>query len=593
IIATGGYVAAPILVAASILKKLRLIRTRVFMHEQNAVPGQLNRLMGRFADTIFVTFPETLDYFPRRGSLVGYPLRKSIGEIRREEALRKIDFKIPEGRKIVLVFGGSQGSRNINRALVDALQHLLPHRESLFIIHGVGLSNTKAYNAVEDTKMRLQRTYSETQLRKIDAFYISKPFFYHIEHLYAVCDLVVARAGSGSLNEISARGLPALIIPKSNLPGDHQVLNARSMERAGAVEILYEQIAPIENKLLEIIDGKTFADRLMDMLQDEGNLERMKRQCKSFFNHDALIRIQHHIESGSTGANRQAPAVLQPEKESSLPHNTALARLLEKEALRHRQDYAPQMVIPRRQDLEYLKNRASALLVHPAWQNRNLGVKLLGLLGAEDKIPALLVLLFEKKPVSRIKKLLGGDFEQVGFIRRNIFTALMRLDLLSPQIEKALQAGLTDPYYEVRAQAAHAVAHFGPRLQSIDALVPELKKLLSDPNIDVVLAAAEALGSTGGEKDALPALLGMWDARLWKVRSAVLRGILHLVKRGVIRNPEVIEEESAKFILTSTDFRPHFELKAVHRHLLDLISKQKEKDLSEKTDEIHSNHTMV
>jgi UDP-N-acetylglucosamine--N-acetylmuramyl-(pentapeptide) pyrophosphoryl-undecaprenol N-acetylglucosamine transferase len=192
----------------------------------------------------------------------------------------------------------------------------------------------------------------------------------------------------------------------------------------------------------------------------------------------------------------------------------------------------------------------------------------------------MLALLFEREPVPWFKRILGGDFKQVGFIRRNIFSALVRLNELSPEVEKALQEGLEDPYYEVRAQAAHAVAFFGPRLQSTRSLIPALKNLLKDPNVDVVLAASEALGSIGTRDDALPALLGMWDTRLWKKRSAVLRGILHLVRRGEITDPEDLEEDVAKFILTSTDFRPHFEIKAIYRHLMEMISKEKEKRLS-------------
>ena len=211
--------------------------------------------------------------------------------------------------------------------------------------------------------------------------------------------------------------------------------------------------------------------------------------------------------------------------------------------------------------------------MHPSWHFRNRGIKLLGLLGAKEKIPVILELLFERKPVPWFKKLLGGDYEQVGFIRRNIFTTLIRLNEFSPEVEKALLTGLSDPYYEVRAQAAHAVAVFGSRLASPEAFVSKIKKLLSDPHVDVVLA----LGQIGGERDALPALLEMWDSRLWKVRAAVLRGILHLVKRGAISNPDIIEQQAAKFILTSTDFRPHFEIKAVYRHLMELVAAEKEK----------------
>ncbi len=577
IIGTGAYVAAPIMVASVILKKLRLSRTRIYMHEQNAVPGKLNRVMGRFVDKVFVTFPETLSYFPGKGALVGYPLRKRISRYSREEGLRKIDFPIPEGRKIVLVFGGSQGSRIINRALVEALTYLLPHRDSLFVIHGVGLFSKNEYNALRDTEENLRRCYSETQLKEIKTFYTYRPFFYDIENLYAVSDLVVARAGSGSLNEISAMGLPALIVPKSNLPGNHQVLNARSMETAGAVDILYEQIAVRNNRLSETIDGKELAEKLLSLLQNDDRLKEMGAASRKFFKQDALVRIEKLIYEESETWNDRELVLKKSSTNRGLPNNHFLLKQLEREAEKHRHDYRPEMVVPSPQDIEYLKNRAGALLLHSAWQHRNLGVKLLGLLGAKEKIPVMLSLYFERKPVPWIKKLLGGDFEQVGFIRRNILTAFVRLDELSPEVEQALLAGITDPYYEVRAQAAHSIAHFGTRLSSPQTLVNGLKKLLEDSNIDVTIAAAEALGQIGGEQDALPALLGMWDTRLWKVRAAVLRGILHLVKRGTIGNPEMIEDQTAKFILTSTDFRPHFEIKAVYRHLMELIEAEKEK----------------
>ncbi|MBN2241710.1 MAG: glycosyltransferase [Acidobacteria bacterium] len=577
IVGTGGYASAPIMIAAAFLKKFRLLRARIYMHEQNAVPGKLNRLMGRFVHQVFVTFDETLSHFPGKGMPAGYPLRKQISRKPRDEAARKLDFDIPLGRKIILVFGGSQGSRVINRALVDALGHLLPYRDSLFLIHGVGLYCKKEYDALRDTEERLRGSYSEAQLKDIESFYIYRPYFYDIDNLYAVSDLVVARAGAGSLNEISAMGLPALIIPKSNLPGNHQVLNARSMEAAGAVDILYEQITAKNRALSETVSGEKLAEKLLSLVHDRERLEKMGALSRSFFNKDALIRIEKYLRGepeARTGGDRVS---MKSDGDFALADNHALLMRLEREAEKRRHEYRPEKVIARPQDLEYLKYRAAALLLHPSWRHRNLGVKLLGLLGAKENIPEMLALYSERKPVPWYKRLLGGDFEQVGFIRRNILTSLVRLDEISPGIEEALAAGITDPYYEVRAQAAHAVAHFGSRLASAQNLVDGIKKLLKDTNIDVTVAAAEALGKIGGETDALPALLGMWDTRLWKVRSAVLRGILNLVKRGVIENPETIEDGVEKFILTSTDFRPHFEIKAVYRHLMELIETKKEK----------------
>jgi UDP-N-acetylglucosamine--N-acetylmuramyl-(pentapeptide) pyrophosphoryl-undecaprenol N-acetylglucosamine transferase len=574
IIGTGGYVSAPVVMAASILRKIGIGRARIFIHEQNAVPGKLNRLMGRFAHQIFVTFPETLAFFPKNGVLSGYPLRRRIARISREEAQRKTDIKIPDGRKVILAFGGSQGSRTINRALVDALGYLIPYKDKLFIVHGVGLFKSANYNAVQDTEQRLQRQYNEEQRRAIRGFYQYREFFHEIENLYALSSLVVARGGAGSLNEISAMGLPALIIPKPNLPGDHQVMNARAMERAGGAEILYEQIDSADGKLSESIDGKVLADKLLSMIQNESRLQEMSKLSCSFLNQDALIRIERRIRGMEMDPDRlQAQATTF----ESLPNNRSLMSLLEKAFEKQKELYRPDNIVPRPQDLEYMKTRASALLIDSSWQNRNLGIKLLGLLGAKEKIPALLTLFFERKPVSLLKRALGGDFEQVGFIRRNIIIAIVRLNELSPDVEKALLVGLLDPYYEVRAEAARAAAYFGDRLSSPDHFISALLRLLTDPIIDVSVAAAEALGQLGGEHNALPALLGLWDARLWKLRAAVLRGIFYLVERGTVVDLDILEQQAPRFILTSTDFAPQFEIKTAYRCLMESVFREKEK----------------
>jgi UDP-N-acetylglucosamine--N-acetylmuramyl-(pentapeptide) pyrophosphoryl-undecaprenol N-acetylglucosamine transferase len=581
IVGTGGYVSAPVTIAAALLRKVRLSKAGIFLHEQNAVPGKLNQLMGRFADKVLVTFPETLSYFPERGVLVGYPLRKRIAKVSREEAREKASLKIPAGRKTILVFGGSQGSRTINRALVDALEYLLPYRDRLFIIHGVGLFKSTEYNAVKDTEERLRRLYTAEQLNSIEEFYIHRAFFHDIQFLYSLSDLVVARGGAGSLKEISAMGLPALIIPKSNLPGDHQVMNARSMERAGGAEILYEQIAPVNGRLSEWVDGKVLAEKLLSLLQDEARLEKMSRRNCAFLNQDALAQIERLILHGQSDIEQTARPAHVETKDEVLPGNRSLLALLEKALDKHRHAYKPELVIPRLQDLEYLKTRASALLIHPSWPERNLGVKLIGLLHAKEKIPALLSLFNDRKRVSIFKRLLGGDFEQVGFIRRNVVIALVRMNELSAEVEEALLAGLRDPYYEVRAEAAHAAAFFSSRLSSPADFISVLLKLLMDRNIDVSTAAAEALGKLGGEYDALPALLGLWDIRLWRMRAAVLRGILHIVERGQVSNLDILEEQVPKFILTSTDFRPHFEIKFAYKRLMESVSKKKEKRIEQ------------
>ena len=576
IVGTGSYVAAPVLIAAAILKKTGLLKSRVFLHEQNAVPGKLNRVMARFADRILVTFPETLNCFPQKGELTGYPLRRRITAVPRDEALQKIDFTIPDGRRVVFVFGGSQGSRVINRALADALEYLIPYRDRLFIIHGAGLYKSSEYDAAKDTGERLRERYDASQLTLIEDFYTWRPYFYDIQNLYSISDLVIARGGAGSLNEISAMNLPAIIIPKANLPGDHQVMNARAMERAGCVEVLYERMSRSDGRFTEHLDGKALADKIVSLAFNDTRLQQMRLHSRSFLNRDALSQIAGAILSETprkTDAVSAPPAV--PE-DGRLAGNQKLLNLLEKEYGKSSGAYKVTNVIVYPKDIEYFKSRTDALLAAPEWQSRNLGVKLAGLLDAREKIPVLLEMFGERKRVSLLKRLFGGDFEQVGFIRRNIVTALIRLNTPTPEVEGALLRGFDDPYYEVRAECAKAVSYFSERIAVREPFIAKLRDVLNESNLDVSTAAAEALGKLGEEHDALTALLDLCGTKYWRLRAAALNGISHLVKRGQVADQKMVKARVSQFILTSTDFKPHFEIKHAYQELMKNLSGIKE-----------------
>ncbi|HRY43981.1 MAG TPA: UDP-N-acetylglucosamine--N-acetylmuramyl-(pentapeptide) pyrophosphoryl-undecaprenol N-acetylglucosamine transferase [Thermoanaerobaculia bacterium] len=571
LVGTGGFASAPVIFAATLLKKLRLLRSRVFVHEQNAVPGKLNRLVGRYAEKVFVTFPETLSLFPGNGAVTGYPLRKRIGHVSKEEARSRLDFALPEGRTVVFVFGGSQGSRSLNRGLVDALGELLPHADRLFLVHGTGLFKGGGYDAGADTAARLAARYTPEERERIDSFYVSRSYFHDIASVYAVSDLVVIRGGSGSLNEVARMGLPALVVPKANLPGDHQVANARALERAGGAEVLYEETVLRDGHLAEELDGSLLARRVLDLVDDPDRLAEMSRMGRDVLGADAAAEIAHHVRHGHGTGTLEPTLVPAPHVVS----NAALLSRLEKAYAAEGRRYRVEAHAEAR-DLPWFRSRAASLLANESWEVRNLGVKLLGLLGATEKVPLLLALLADRTPAPLLQRLLGGDFAQVGFVRRNAFTALGRLGVVDAGVEAALLAGLSDPYWEVRAEAARTAARFAGLLSRRADVVAALVGGLSDRNLEAAAAAAEALGAIGGEADALPALLRLSDYRFWKVRAAALRGVLALVERGEARDRTKLEAALPGFLLTSTDFRPQFEMKLSYRRVLEALSRGKE-----------------
>ena len=113
-------------------------------------------------------------------------------------------------------------------------------------------------------------------------------------------------------------------------------------------------------------------------------------------------------------------------------------------------------------------------------------------------------MLSDRTPVGRVKRFFGGDFEQVGFIRRNIVQALTVLDYFDREVEKHLLARLKDNYFEVRAQACRTSAYFGPILKGNQIWLDALRDRLADPCFEVVVEAAKAMGEVGNDSQAPP-----------------------------------------------------------------------------------------
>ncbi len=564
VVATGGYVSAPVILAALLLKSLRIGHTRIYLHEQNSIPGQLNALLGRWVDRVLLTFSQTLSFFPKNGVLVGYPIRGSITQKPREEAQKNLPFRVPADRKVVFAFGGSQGARTINRAIVDALRFLIPHRHKVFIIHGTGLNKSFEYDASKDTERRLQKAYSPEELELIADFYVRQDYFHNIGDVYSLSDLMVCRSGAGSLNEISRLRKPAILIPKANLPGDHQVMNARAMKHAGAAEILYEDTIVEDGVVLEKLEGRFLADRIMRLLQDTDRLDEMARCSGTFLRRQAVERILSEMYEDKAYNNGSGYQAL-PFK--PLLTNGQLLAFLSQSQARNPSHYNPGNLLDDPDDLIYYRHRAAGLLSHNAWQDRNLGVKLIGLTLYSEKIPTLLHMLADRTPVSRFKEFLGGDFEQVGFIRRNVLQALRILNRFDGEVEKHLFMALEDPYFEVRSQACVTASHFGFFLSGQEWWFHALEQRLQDPCFEVVIEAALAIGELGTDSSALEILLRMRESRYWQVRNAALKGIQRLLQRKIIVPSRELLTETGTFVLTSTDFRPHFAIKETYKNL--------------------------
>ncbi|MGE5893568.1 MAG: undecaprenyldiphospho-muramoylpentapeptide beta-N-acetylglucosaminyltransferase [bacterium] len=218
-IGLGGY-ASFATVLSGVLKGIPTL-----ILEQNAVPGFANRVLGKFARAVCITYQESMSYFPKHKTfLTGNPIREKILRGSKTSALKI--FGLKPDLFTVFIFGGSAGASSINKALVDALQYLLDLKEGVQFLHQTG---EKDYEFVRDA----YRSYGFSGM--------VSPFIFQMAEAYAVSDMVVSRAGATTLSEITALGKPAVLIPYPFAAANHQEVNARKMEQMQAALLILDR----------------------------------------------------------------------------------------------------------------------------------------------------------------------------------------------------------------------------------------------------------------------------------------------------------------------------------------------------------------
>jgi len=241
VLGVGGYASLPVGLAAF------FSRRPLFLHEQNAVPGLANRLLAPLAKRFFLTYSSTASYLGKANTLVtGNPVRRELFLGRRDPSR----FDLPDSSKVVLIFGGSQGARSINEAIIDDLKVFKEHRNDIAFIHQTGGTASKE---VAEAYRREGLTAHVT------------PFIYDMAHAYATASLVVCRAGATTISEVTALGKPSILIPFPHAVGDHQLQNAKMLEKEGASQVLREEeMGPgvLGKRILELVFHE---DRLAEM----------------------------------------------------------------------------------------------------------------------------------------------------------------------------------------------------------------------------------------------------------------------------------------------------------------------------------------
>ena len=266
VFSTGGYVTGPVMLAA-ILGRIPLV-----ILEPNATPGLANRAVRRFVYCALLGFESTRRWFSdSRSEVVGLPIRSEFFHIERQ----------PHERFTILITGGSLGARTLNRASRESWSLFRQVREAVRIIHQSG-------------PRELELLRDEFQKSGLEGEIV--PFIPDMPKAFAQADLVVARAGAGSVNEIAAGGMASVLVPLPFAADDHQRRNAEALVQAGAASMVLDAE----------LDGKRLFEEVEQLRQSPAILERMRGEARKFAKPDAALRAADILESAARQRSNQS-----------------------------------------------------------------------------------------------------------------------------------------------------------------------------------------------------------------------------------------------------------------------------------------------
>jgi len=259
VVGAGGYVSGPVVLTAAITNRPTLVM------ESNALPGWTNRTLARFVDRAAVSFEQALPYFRGKAKVTGNPVRREFFEIPPK--------KREPGKFSLLVFGGSQGARAINEAMMAALPRLKELSVELRIKHQTGPADFEkvkaAYEAASWSERGDVRSYIDNMMAD-----------------FAGADLVLCRAGATTTAELIAAGKASIMVPFPFAADDHQRKNAEALQAAGAARMILQQD----------LNGDRLAAEIEKLVQDPQELDRMEEASRKLAHGDAAVAAVDMIE---------------------------------------------------------------------------------------------------------------------------------------------------------------------------------------------------------------------------------------------------------------------------------------------------------
>lgn len=268
VIGAGGFVSAPVCLAAHKCK------VPIGLLNVDIVPGRANKIIGRWANEVFVQFEENVQYFAIRGcnvNVVGCPLRNGFENPQPNKAIEQLGLE--KDKKILLVTGASSGSQNINQAVCSLLEKLNAFAGNWQIVHLAGVNN-------------YEKVIGEYERAKISHKVLG--YFDDIADLLAAAELVIGRSGAVSVAEFAASETPSICMPYPYHKDRHQYLNAGKLVEAGAA-VIVDDLKDEKDRV------EWLWEELEELMKDEKKLQEMKSGCRAIAKKQAGRKVAERL----------------------------------------------------------------------------------------------------------------------------------------------------------------------------------------------------------------------------------------------------------------------------------------------------------
>ncbi len=238
---------------------------RTLIHESNAIPGKANKLNAKYSDIVLCGLEACKAHFPKHGDVrvVGTPIRSNMRQNSKEDA--HAFFKLDPKKKTLLIMGGSQGARGVNRVVGMTLEQF--EKMGIQVLHIAGPTD---YEEVRDVYAKHPMLPQHVAA-----------FCHRMDLAYRAADLAIARSGASSMSELAYFGVPSLLVPYPFAAEDHQTRNAEIFDKAGAAKLLVEKD----------LNADILADTVRSILMNNKNAEAMKRAANKVAARNAAEKI--------------------------------------------------------------------------------------------------------------------------------------------------------------------------------------------------------------------------------------------------------------------------------------------------------------